>query len=52
MQVIDELWAPTANEQRDRIERGLPLTHRLVRLPRLSRRSIKWLGDLEGLVLD
>lgn len=52
VQVIDELWVPTAQEQRQRLDRGLPLTHRLVRLPHLSRRSVQLLGDLQGLVLD
>ena len=35
--VFDELWRPIATEQLHRIERGEPLTHRLVRLPGVSR---------------
>ncbi len=36
IQAIDELWKPISLEQLERRDAGLPLTHRLVRLPNLS----------------
>jgi phosphatidylserine/phosphatidylglycerophosphate/cardiolipin synthase-like enzyme len=50
--VVDELWKPIAHEQLDRRKQGLPLTHRLVRLPHVSRRSARALGPLSGLLVD
>ncbi len=50
--VIDELWRPIAAEQRARRDRGEPLTHRLVELPAVSRRSERLLGPLQGLFVD
>jgi phosphatidylserine/phosphatidylglycerophosphate/cardiolipin synthase-like enzyme len=50
--VIDRLWRPTAVEQRRRLERGAPLTHRLRELPGVSRRSMALLGPLDSLVVD
>jgi hypothetical protein len=38
--VVDELWRPIAGEQLERRRRGEPLTHRLLELPGVSRRSI------------
>src|SRR5205823_7472694 len=37
--VVDELWRPTAAEQRERRRRDQPLTHGLVELEATSRRS-------------
>jgi hypothetical protein len=51
-QVIDDYWKPISKEQLARREAGEPLTHRLVRLPHLSRRSERLLGPLQGLLLD
>ena len=51
-QVIDELWRPTATEQRGRLERGEPLTHRLRELPGVSRRSMALRGPLDSLIVD
>ncbi len=51
-QTIDELWKPISNEQLRRRDEGLPLTHRLVRLPHLSRRSSRAFGPLSGLLVD
>jgi phosphatidylserine/phosphatidylglycerophosphate/cardiolipin synthase-like enzyme len=51
-QVIDELWRPIAAEQRERRQRGEPLTHRLLELPGVSRRSMALLGPLHGLLVD
>ena len=43
---------PISAEQLRRLETGLPLTHRLVRLPHLSRRSERLFGPLQGLLVD
>jgi len=51
-EVIDERWRPIAEEQLDRQRHGRPLTHRLVRLEHVSRRSARLLGPLQGLLVD
>jgi phosphatidylserine/phosphatidylglycerophosphate/cardiolipin synthase-like enzyme len=50
--VIDELWRPIAAEQRERRQRGEPLTHGLVELQATSRRSTRLLGPLQALLVD
>jgi phosphatidylserine/phosphatidylglycerophosphate/cardiolipin synthase-like enzyme len=50
--LVDERWFPIAEEQLDRRNRDEPLTHRLVRLPGVSRRSRRLFGPLQGLVVD
>jgi phosphatidylserine/phosphatidylglycerophosphate/cardiolipin synthase-like enzyme len=50
--VIDRLWRPIAVEQRERLQRGDALTHRLRELPGVSRRSMALLGPLDSLVVD
>jgi hypothetical protein len=50
--IVDELWRPIAAEQRERWDRGEPLTHRLVELPTTSRRSERLLGPLQALLVD
>jgi phosphatidylserine/phosphatidylglycerophosphate/cardiolipin synthase-like enzyme len=50
--VVDRCWKPIAQEQLDRRESGKPITHRLVRLPHLSKRSERFLGPLQGLLVD
>jgi phosphatidylserine/phosphatidylglycerophosphate/cardiolipin synthase-like enzyme len=50
--VIDNLWWPIAAEQRERRQAGRPLTHRLVRLDHVSRRSQRLFGPLQGLLVD
>ena len=50
--VVDRYWRPIAEEQLARRQAGRPLTHRLVRLPHLSRRSERLLGPLQGLLVD
>jgi len=52
VRVIDELWGPIGAEQSARREAGQALTHRLVRLPDISKRSGRLLGPLQGLVVD
>jgi len=49
---VDELWRPLAEEQLARREAGHQLTHRLLRLPHVSRRSAALLGPLNGLLVD
>ena len=50
--MIDELWKPISAEQLERRNAGQPLTHRLVRLPNVSKRSGRALGPLSGLLVD
>ncbi|HEX4526451.1 MAG TPA: phospholipase D family protein [Gaiellaceae bacterium] len=52
IQAIDELWKPISREQLERRTGGHPLTHRLVRLPHVSRRSARALGPLSGMLVD
>jgi phosphatidylserine/phosphatidylglycerophosphate/cardiolipin synthase-like enzyme len=51
-ELVDRQWRPLAEEQLARRERGEPLTHRLVLLPHVSRRSDALLGPLNGLLVD
>ncbi len=51
-EVIDDLWDPISKAQLARREEGLPLTHRLVCLPHVSKRSGRALGPLTGLLVD
>ncbi|RKQ91241.1 phosphatidylserine/phosphatidylglycerophosphate/cardiolipin synthase-like enzyme [Solirubrobacter pauli] len=50
--LVDEAWRPIANEQLERQRAGAPLTHHLVELPGVSRRSRRLLGPLDALVVD
>ena len=50
--LIDELWSMISEEQRTRRYDGRPLTHRLVRLQNVSRRSCRLTGPLTGLLVD
>jgi phosphatidylserine/phosphatidylglycerophosphate/cardiolipin synthase-like enzyme len=50
--VIDDHWKPISREQLERRQAGQPLTHRLVRLPHVSRRSERLLGPVQGLLVD
>ena len=52
IEAIDELWKPISKEQLERHTEGRPLTHRLVRLPHVSRRSSRALGPATGLLVD
>jgi phosphatidylserine/phosphatidylglycerophosphate/cardiolipin synthase-like enzyme len=52
IRAIDELWKPISKEQLDRRTSGQPLTHRLVRLPHVSRRTRRILGPLNSIVVD
>ncbi len=50
--IVDERWRPLAKEQLERLERGETLTHRLVLLPDVSRRTGRLLGPINGLLVD
>ena len=50
--IVDGLWRPIADEQLHRIEDGEPLTHRLVRLPGVSRRRARLLGPVQSHLYD
>ena len=52
IQAIDDLWKPISRDQLELRDAGLPLTHRLVRLPHMSRRSGRALGPVTGLLVD
>ena len=51
-ELIDSLWKPIAAEQQARREAGEPMTHRLARLPHVSKRLRRLLGPLDGMVFD
>ena len=50
--VIDTIWKPISKEQLELRKAGQPLTHRLVRLPHVSKRSSRLLGPTTGLIVD
>ena len=50
--VVDRHWKPIADEQRARRDANLHLTHRLVRLPHLSKRAERLQGPVQGLLVD
>jgi phosphatidylserine/phosphatidylglycerophosphate/cardiolipin synthase-like enzyme len=49
---IDDLWRPVAEEQLERHRAGGPLSHRLVRLPGVSRRSRRLMGPIQSFLVD
>jgi phosphatidylserine/phosphatidylglycerophosphate/cardiolipin synthase-like enzyme len=52
IEVIDNLWKPISREQLERRNACQELTHRLVCLPQVSRRTSRLRGPLIGLVVD
>jgi phosphatidylserine/phosphatidylglycerophosphate/cardiolipin synthase-like enzyme len=52
VEAIDTLWRPISEEQLERRLAGEPLTHRLARLPHVSKRSARLLGPLNGIFVD
>jgi phosphatidylserine/phosphatidylglycerophosphate/cardiolipin synthase-like enzyme len=52
VEVVDRRWRPLAAEQLRRRRAGEPLSHRLMLLPNLSRRTARLLGPLQGLLVD
>jgi phosphatidylserine/phosphatidylglycerophosphate/cardiolipin synthase-like enzyme len=51
-EVIDRCWWPTAKDQLHRREADLDPTHRLMRLPAVSRRTKRLIGPMRGLLVD
>ena len=51
-EVIDELWNPIADEQLERLRAEEPITHRLVKLPGVSKRRGRVIGSVKGRFLD
>jgi len=51
-EIVDNLWRPIATEQLHRIERGEPLTHRLVLLPGVSSSRRRLIGPLQSHLYD
>jgi phosphatidylserine/phosphatidylglycerophosphate/cardiolipin synthase-like enzyme len=51
-EVVGSLWEPIAEEQLERLEQDAPLTHRLVKLPGVSRRHRRVLGPILGHIYD
>jgi phosphatidylserine/phosphatidylglycerophosphate/cardiolipin synthase-like enzyme len=49
---VDHLWRPIAREQRERADRGEPLTHGLLELVARSRRTERLKGPLQAIVVD
>jgi phosphatidylserine/phosphatidylglycerophosphate/cardiolipin synthase-like enzyme len=52
VEIVDTIWRPLAEEQLARRQSSAPLTHKLLRLPHVSRRSRRLLGPLQGFVVD
>jgi len=50
--LIDSRWKPIAYEQLERRQAGEAMTHRLARLPHVSKRLRRLLGPLDGMVFD
>ena len=50
--VFDEHWAPISLEQARKREAGVAMTHRLARLPHVSRRSARLKGPVQSLFVD
>ncbi|MDQ3941212.1 MAG: phospholipase D family protein [Actinomycetota bacterium] len=51
-EIVDRMWIPIAKQQLARREAGVPLTHRIVELPGVSRRTKRLLGPLQSLLVD
>ena len=51
-EVIDRCFRPIAERELANLQADRPLTHRLVRLPHVSRSSARLLGPLQGLLVD
>jgi phosphatidylserine/phosphatidylglycerophosphate/cardiolipin synthase-like enzyme len=51
-QIVDRYWMPISIEQEERRRTGQALTHRLVRLPHVSKRSERLLGPLQSFLVD
>ena len=52
IELIDEHWERIASEQLELLEGSQALTHRLVKLPGVSRRRRRLLGPLQSQLYD
>lgn len=52
IELIDEHWERVSSEQLELLENGEPLTHRLVKLPGVSRRRRRLIGPLQSHLYD
>jgi phosphatidylserine/phosphatidylglycerophosphate/cardiolipin synthase-like enzyme len=52
IELIDQHWEVIASEQLELLESGEPLTHRLVKLPGVSRRRRRLIGGLQSHLYD
>jgi phosphatidylserine/phosphatidylglycerophosphate/cardiolipin synthase-like enzyme len=50
--VVDRIWRPLAEQQLRRRLDDVPLTHRVLQLPHVSRRTEALLGPINGLLVD
>jgi phosphatidylserine/phosphatidylglycerophosphate/cardiolipin synthase-like enzyme len=50
--LVERAWKPISADQLARQRAGVPLTHRMVRLASVSRRSERLRGPLQGLLVD
>jgi hypothetical protein len=51
-ELVDEVWRPVAAEQQRRRKAQRPLTHRLMGLPGVSRRSRRLLAPIDSMFVD
>jgi phosphatidylserine/phosphatidylglycerophosphate/cardiolipin synthase-like enzyme len=51
-EIIERIWRPLAEQQLQRRLDGVPLTHRVLRLPHVSRRTEALRGPINGLLVD
>jgi phosphatidylserine/phosphatidylglycerophosphate/cardiolipin synthase-like enzyme len=51
-ELVDKVWRPVAAEQARRRAEQRPLTHRLMELPAVSRRSRRLLGPIDAFFVD
>ena len=52
VEIIDSLWKPISAEQQERRKAGEAMTHRLARLPHVSKRLRRLLGPVNGMMVD
>jgi phosphatidylserine/phosphatidylglycerophosphate/cardiolipin synthase-like enzyme len=52
VEIVDRHWEPISEEQLARLQNGLHLTHRLVKLPGVSVRHRRFLGSVQGRIYD
>ena len=51
-EIIERIWRPLAEQQLQRRLDGVPLTHSVLRLPHVSRRTEALRGPINGLLVD